>query len=116
MNDNLTIFKNFFDVRKGQFVIINHKVERFVGLGDDGEDYYYLTYDGREITWNSCVGHIIPLRGAIKKEEYNYLKHISKLNDYDQVDKVSFLKAFNTYVGGLSEEHKFIKNFCWDLN
>jgi len=116
MTDNLTILKNEYETLKGQFIINNDKIERLVGFGDDGEDYYFLTFNGRHITWNSCVIRIIPLRGFIKKDDYNNFKRLAKLNHFDQIDKKGFMKFFNSYINDLPEDHIFISKFCWDLN
>lgn len=116
MKDNLTIIKKEYEKIKGQFIIINNKIERLVGLGDDGEDYYYITFDGRRIIWDSCVGKIIPLKGHLKKNDYSYLKKIAELNHLDQVDKKSFIIFLNKYINNLPETDKFITKLCWDLN
>lgn len=123
MSDNLKIILNEFESLKGQFVITDsHTIERFVAIGDDSEDWYYVTYNGRELHWSSCVGRIMPLKGFIRDEDYNYLVNISKLNDYDQVDlkmngnKDIFLKSVEEYTSKYPETDKFITELCWDLN
>ena len=77
-----------FEKYKGQLVITDFdwKVERLVAIGDDEFDYYYITYDGRELNWHTCVGKVIPLKGYIRNEDYNGIVRIAKLNHYDQVD------------------------------
>ena len=70
--------------KKGQFVITSSwKIERLVGIGDDKEDWYYLTYDGRKLKWNSCVGRLMPLKGKLDDKDDNELIRIAKLNHYD---------------------------------
>ena len=45
MSDNFTLLKNEFELLKGQFVIINDKIERLVGFGDDEEDFDLSSLD-----------------------------------------------------------------------
>lgn len=86
---NLKLILEQFEALKGQFVITNcWKVERLVGIGDDGEDWHYLTYDGRKLKWNSCVGRIVPLKGKIEDRDYNELVRTAKLNHYDQFPEI----------------------------
>ena len=83
IKDNLTLIKEEFEQLKGQFVITSsHRIERLVALADDGFDYYYVTYNGREYTWNSCVGRIIPLKGHLRDKDYDELVRLAKLNHY----------------------------------
>jgi hypothetical protein len=123
MEDNLKIILDEFERLKGQFVITEmNKVERFVAIGDDEEDWYYITYNGKDLHWQSCVGRIIPLKGYIREQDYNYLVHIAKMNHYDQVDlsangnKDEFLKYVETYISKYTKRDKFITELCWDLN
>lgn len=123
MEDNLKTILEEFERLKGQFVITEmNKVERLVAIGDDQEDWYYITYNGRDLIWHSCVGRIMPLKGYIREQDYNYLVHIAKLNHYDQLDlsvngnKDRFLKDLETYISKYSEKEKFITEICWDLN
>ena len=79
--DNLTIILEEYELYKGQFVITpTNKVERLVAIGDDGEDYYYLTWNGRGITWYSCVINLIPLKGHLRQEDYDRLVSSAKMN------------------------------------
>jgi hypothetical protein len=123
MEDNLKLILDEFEKLKGQFVITEmNNIERLVAIGDDQEDWYYITYNGRELHWSSCVGRIMPLKGYIREQDYNYLVHIAKLNHHDQLDlsvngnKDKFLESLNEYVSKFSEKEKFITEPCWDLN
>jgi len=115
---NLKKFLEKFEELKGQFVITDMwKVERFVAIGDDGEDYYYVTFDGKDLHWSSCVGRIIPLKGAIKDEEYASFIRLAKLNDYDQIfDKETFKIALDKYLSTYDKNSVFLTELCWDLN
>jgi hypothetical protein len=82
---NLPLIIAEFERLKGQFVITaSWNIERFIGVGDDKQDWYYITYNGRKTTWNTCVGGLIPLKGKLDDEDYNELVRIAKLNHYDQ--------------------------------
>jgi len=86
---NLPKILEQYEKLKGQFVITDSwKIERLIGIGDDGEDWYYLTYDGRKLNWSSCVGRVMPLKGKIDDKDYNEFIRIAKLNHYDQFSEI----------------------------
>ena len=116
MEDNLKKILAEFDNWKGQFVITmgSFAVERLVAIGDDGDDWYYVTYNGRDLKWQSCVIGLIPLKGYIKDEDYNYIVRNAKLNHSDQLalEKDGNLNDFLPIV---YSNDKIIAGFCWDL-
>jgi len=123
MEDNLKIILKEFEELKGQFVITNMiNIERLIGIGDDGEDWYYITFDGKNIHWSSCVGQIMPLKGHLRTEDYDYLIHIAKLNHYDQIDfrasgnKNIFLNAVEEDIAKNYKNDRFLTGLYWDLN
>ena len=88
MEDNLTIIKREFEQLKGQLVITQSwTIERLIAISTDDEDYYYVTYNGKKLTFNSCVGRVIQLKGKIADDDYNSLFSIAKLNDVDYTYK-----------------------------
>jgi len=108
---NLPKILEGFEKLKGQFVITaSWEVERLVGIGDDGEDWYYLTYDGRKLKWNTCVGRLMPLKGKLDDKDYNELVRIAKLNHYDQsvqldvIGDLEIMKGNDEIVVGLYME------------
>ena len=116
MTDNKTLILAEFEKLKGQFVITDSwTIERLVSIGDDGEDWYYVTFDGRDFKWNSCVGRVIPLKGHLLDSDYNNLVRIAKLNHLDQTDNTTFLESIEKYISKL-ENDKFLTEICWDLN
>jgi len=126
MDNNLKIILGKFEKYKGQFVIVSdNKIERLIAIGQDEWDYYYVTYDGRDIHWHihwhTCAGSIMPLKGYLRDKDYNELVRIAKLNHYDQVDfeingnMNEFLKAFQKEIETYSEDTKFLTERCWDL-
>jgi len=97
-----------FDILRGQFVIDQSwNIERLIAIAEDADDYYYCTYNGRKISFNSCVGRIIPLKGKLDKKDYNYLVDIAKMNDYDFISK----KDGNLieYKNELIKEYSYVK-------
>lgn len=119
---NLKLILSEFKELRGQFVITEmNKIERLIAIGDDTEDWYYVTYDGRELHWSSCVGRIMPLKGQLRDKDYDYLIYIAKLNHTDQLDlkmngnKDEFLKCIEDYISKFKND-KFITELCWDLN
>jgi hypothetical protein len=86
MEDNKTLILREFEKLKGQFVITaSWEIERLVAVGEDDMDYYWVTYDGRKFKWNTCVGRLMPLKGHLRKEDYNELVRLARLNHFDQV-------------------------------
>ena len=78
MDSNLQKILSEFEELKGQFVITESwDIERLIAIGDDEQDYYYVTYNGRETKWNTCVGSVIPLKGRLTEKEYGKFINIS---------------------------------------
>lgn len=120
---NLKLILSEFKELRGQFVITEmNKIERLIAIGDDTEDWYYVTYDGRELHWSSCVGRIMPLKGYLRDKDYDYLIYIAKLNHTDQLDlkingnKDEFLKYMEEYISKYYKNDSFITELCWELN
>jgi len=114
---NLKLILKEFEELKGQFVITcSWEIERLVSVGDDDEDWYWITFDGRKLIWNTCVGRIMQLKGHLRDEDYSELVRLAKLNHYDQIfPKEDFEKALQEEINAYSLKHKFLTNFCWDL-
>jgi hypothetical protein len=84
MDSNLVKFFREFEKHKGEFIIVEYnKVERFVALGSD-LNYYYITYDGRKLKWNTCVGPIFYYQNKIDDTNYNELVRIARLNEWSE--------------------------------
>lgn len=114
--DNLTIILEEYELYKGQFIIITDKVERLIAIGDDGEDWYYLTWDGHNITWCSCVVGITPLKGYIREEDYNRMISIAKHSHYDQIyGATEWEEQWNKQRSAWGPDHKLLTPICWDL-
>lgn len=125
MSKVIESLKKEWEEHKGEFVLTqSHTLERFIAIADDGDDYYYVTYNGRRIIWNSAVGKLIYLKGKIDDGDYNEFIRLAKLNHWDQIDAWS-QGAQNTkeYV----DEHRkqltthddgdvYLTDICWDLN
>ncbi len=119
--DNITRITEEYNKVKGQFVICGDRVYRLIGIADDDEDYYWVLYNGRQITLHSCVGRIIPLKGYIKQNDYEEMLRIAKLNHFDQPTLYNSEEDLNSF----NENHKkeittwedtrFILGPHWDL-
>ena len=73
-----------FEQHKGELVINDFKVEQLIGVGTDDSDYYWIFNDGRKVTWATCVGGWIALRGAIPDSDYErQLLNIANLNFFN---------------------------------
>lgn len=122
MDSNLKKILAQFEELKGQFVITESwEIERLIAIGDDEQDYYYVTYDGRHTKWNTCVGAIIPLKGRLTEAEYNKFISRAKLNHWDQAvwgeyDE-EFINKHKMEVTRLdAKADKYLTEICWDLN
>jgi hypothetical protein len=130
MDSNLKLIMDEFERMKGQFVITQSwAIERLVAIGEDDFDYYYITYDGRKFSWNSCVGRLIPLKGWLRFEDYSEILRLARLNHWDQMSnfaklenedqKNEVLKAINQHkkeITSIKEPDKFLTEICWTLN
>jgi hypothetical protein len=115
-----------FDRLKGQFVITaSWNIERLIAIGEDDWDYYYVTYDGRKLSWNTCVGRLMPLKGHLLERDYDELVRLAKLNHYDQPslwgnkypDAVTeFNEQHKKEITIINEPDRFLTEICWDLN
>jgi hypothetical protein len=125
MEDNKTLILREFEKLKGQFVITaSWEIERLVAVGEDDMDYYWVTYDGRKFTWNTCVGRLMPLKGHLQTKDYNELVRLARLNHYDQVtlwgretsEEAEQLCRHhkNELMKTLTDEH-FLTDLCWEL-
>jgi hypothetical protein len=126
MDSNLRLIFEEFNRLKGQFVITaSWKIERLIAIGEDDIDYYYVTYDGQKLSWNTCVGRLMPLKGQLHERDYNELVRLAKINHYDQPylwgnkdpDKVSeFNEQHKKEITTINEPDRFLTEICWDLN
>ena len=122
--NNLEIITNEFNQLKGQFVICSDQVYRLLGIADDDEDWYYALYDGRRITLHSCVGRVTPLKGYIRKKDYDEMIRLAKINHYDQSDL--WMNKNPEEMSEFNKKHKdeittwdktrFILGPHWELN
>lgn len=111
--------KQEFESLKGQFVITqSHKIERLVAIGEDEHDLYWVTYDGRKLTWNTCVGRLMPLKGYLRDEDYNEIVRLARLNDFDQETCYSEKSEQHKLeiIQSIDERDKLLSDLCWDLN
>lgn len=122
MNKVLDNIIKEYELYKGQLVFTDSgRSEQLIGIGTDNEDYYYITYNGRRIVWNTCVGKYIPLKFRFTEEEYNNLVRTAKLNYVTYFDAMAsnedellcYLKQL-TYT--TNEQDKVIKGYYWTLN
>jgi len=135
MDDNLKIILGEFEKLKGQFVINNDRVERFIAVATDERDYYYVTYDGRKYHWTSCLMGLVPLKSKIDNDHYNEFIRLAKLNHFDQPtlyghspDEVmddtmnvplTYKQAAQKHRADIEHvelPNRYLTEICWDLN
>ena len=126
MQTNKTKIFQEFERLKGQFVITDSQsIERLLAIAEDDMDYYYVTFDGRKITFNTCVGSLIPLKGYIREKDYEKLIRSAKLNHYDQPTLFNiknneelnlFCENFKIDIQqNITLPNKLLTKLCWDL-
>ena len=126
MTDNKTLILQEFEQLKGQFIINDsHQIERLVAVGEDDMDYYWITYNGRQLTWHSCVGRVVPLKGYLRENDYAEFIRLAKLNHFDQVtlwgntEPTKAKEAVDAHLTDLltlPNDHQFLTSVCLDLN
>jgi hypothetical protein len=127
MDESLKNILEEFEKLKGQHVIVNQTdVVRLIAIGDDKEDYCYVCWDGRKTRWYSCLCHLIPLRGHIRKKDYMEIVRIAKLNHYDSPEvwgstgSESGIEDINKQAKEEAEilygKSEFVTPVCWDIN
>jgi hypothetical protein len=120
--NNLEIIMNEFNQMKGEFVITEFdRIERLIAIGEDDFDYYYVTYNGRKVTWHSCVGSIIKLKDRILDNDYARLVRSAKLNHFDQFvhsdnpEAIEGAKAHMKEIETLEQPNKYLTEVIWTL-
>jgi hypothetical protein len=125
--DNKTLMIQEFEKLKGQFVITaSWEIERLVAIGEDEYDYYYITYNGRKLTWNTGVGKLVPLKGKLDDVDYNEFVRLARLNHLDQAtlwgnpesleSKVAAEAHMLEILTAIGETDFFLTPVCFDLN
>jgi hypothetical protein len=102
---------------KGEFVITqSHRIERFLAIGFDEEDYYYATYDGRRIMWNSCVGRLIFIKGKLDNRDYEEFIRLAELNHFDQTLEEKEAIFHKREVTNCGKVESYLTEICWEMN
>jgi hypothetical protein len=125
MIDNKTLILKEFEQLKGQFVInASWNIERLVAVGSDEWDYYWITYNGRKFTWNTCVGGLMPLKGHLRDKDYNELVRLARLNHFDQAnlwvkeptkESEDFTRKHKNELMKIDSRDEFLTDICWEL-
>jgi hypothetical protein len=132
MSDNKKLIIEEFESLKGQFVISGDwKVKRLVGVVEDDMDYYWLLYDGRKFSMDSCVGRVVPLKGKLEDKDYNEFVRLAYLNHFDIIgyycreeDKEEGMSVSENHKRQIVEDllregenqNYLLTEICWDLN
>ena len=132
MEDSLKRIIEEFEKLKGQFVLGDglggNIVMRLIAIGADDEDYYYVLWDGRKTTWQTCVGWIVPLKNKIDDKYYNEFKRLAKINHSDSPECfmprdeearegiLKLNKEAKAEVEKCNDGDKYLTEICWDIN
>ncbi len=130
MSDNKKLILKEFESLKGQFVIAcDWKIKRLIGVIEDDMDYYWVLYDGRNYSLDSCLCKLVKVKGKIDKKDYNefvrlaYLNHFDliphEISDDDKQKEIEFIinhkhSIISEIIG--SGENRLISDVCWELN
>jgi hypothetical protein len=125
MIDNKTSILNQFEELKGQFVInASWNIERLVAIGSDEWDYYWITYNGRKFSWNTCVGGLMPLKGHLRDKDYKELIRLARLNHFDQAtlwgnvaneESEQYVRRHKHELTRTEGTEEFLTDIYWDL-
>ena len=126
MFDILNKLLNEYETLKGQFVICNNIVYRFIGIVEDEWDYYYCLYDGNKLHYMTCAGSIIPLKGYILDKHYDSIVRSAKFNSLEQPTHFLYEKVNKEDVDKYIELRKreiinsitdtIVYGLCFDIN
>jgi hypothetical protein len=132
MSDNKKLIIEEFESLKGQFVIsVDWKVKRLVGVVEDDMDYYWLLYDGRKFSMDSCVGRVVPLKGKLEDKDYNEFVRLAYLNHFDIIgyycreeDKEEEMSVSENHKRQIVEDllregenqNYLLTEICWELD
>ncbi|MCK9417342.1 hypothetical protein M0Q97_11905 [Candidatus Dojkabacteria bacterium] len=128
MENNLKIIKKEFNELKGQHVLINNTVLRFIAIAEDKYDYLYILWDGKNIKYHTICEQIIPLKNKIDEQHYDSIIHTSRYNHLDSFDfmlpndeekeivKKFALKQRKDVIKSIPDDINVLSEFCWDFN
>jgi hypothetical protein len=127
MTDNKKIILEEFESLKGQLVIAGDwKVKRLIAVVEDAMDYYWLFYDGRKFSLDSCLCRVVQLKGRIEDGDYNEFVRIAYLNHWDIIsfekeDSYNFCEAHKEEIvldllKDQENKNSLITEMCWELN
>jgi hypothetical protein len=86
MEKNLKHTIDIFDKLKGQHILINREVLRFIAIAKDDYDYLYVMWNGRKISYYTILDRISQLKDRIDNDDYNEMCRISRINHIDSSD------------------------------
>jgi hypothetical protein len=107
-----------FEKHKGEFVLSHGKVFRLIGVLEDDIDYYWILFDGKKISYDSCVGKFTQLINKIDDNDYNEFIRLAKLNHwdlvYDEKESNMFKLAKEKSILDF-EEHNIVGGLYWEI-
>ena len=123
MTDNKKIILEEFESLKGQLVIAGDwKVKRLIAVVEDDMDYYWLFYDGRKFSLDSCLCRVVPLKGRIADGDYNEFVRIAYLNHWDIVSygkdacELHKEEIILDLLKDQENKNSLLTEICWELN
>ncbi len=132
---NEEIIIKYWQEHKGEHVIdVSHNVKRFVAILDGTDDYYYVLYDGKNFSYDTCVLRLVWIKNKIDQDDYQEFIRLAKLNHLDQptlwgnkdpdrlllkckMHKDTLVNELLNNKNRLEEHHhRLLTEICWDLN
>jgi hypothetical protein len=120
MNKNQNWQFQKFEKLKGQFVIHGYnKVARFIGVGEDNHDYFFIMWDGRDVVLETPLCPVMQLKGKIEDKDYKHLVDLAKNNDYyflltKDNKQEEVIKAITDYITQ-DKENKILTELYLDI-
>jgi len=131
MDKNKQHTLDIFEKLKGQHILISNSVLRFIGIGEDDDDYLYILWDGRKVSYHTILERMTELKGKIDDKDYNEIVRLSKLNHIDsqylctvcksdeekQKNKdfsMSIKKDIEKEISQI-RELKLLADICWEI-
>jgi hypothetical protein len=76
------------------------------------------------MTWNTCVGRVMPLKGHLRDNDYLELCRLARLNHFDQIgvwcgkneeDTKKFNEAHKAEMASVKEPDRFLTPIHWEI-
>lgn len=133
MESNKKHTLDIFEKHKGEHVLIDGTVKRFIAIAEDKMDFLYVMWNGRKTEIYTILSSLIIIKDKIDDYDYKHLQRISSLNDLDSINMLSprtaelkeQMKKISDSVKAevefelrnpTDDSFKLLSEICWDMN